>query len=112
MKQKIIITNNNLLFKFSDHNNLPVLKLWKSTRSVIIFNKNYGKVRAGSLFSIRSRGSAIKLYFFSSCIFLSNNFDVSFFGLSDNSGLVCTPRQLHVVFSYELNLFRPENEKY
>ena len=39
MKQ-IIITNNNLLFQFSDHNNnLPVLKLWKRTRSVIIFKK-------------------------------------------------------------------------
>ena len=40
MEQKIIIRNNNLLFQFNDHNNnLLVLKLWKSTRSVIIFNK-------------------------------------------------------------------------
>ena len=40
MEQKIIIRNNNLLFQFSDHNNnLLVLKLWKNTRSVIIFKK-------------------------------------------------------------------------
>ena len=40
VEQKIIITNNNLLFQFSDHNNnLLVLKLWKNTRSVIIFKK-------------------------------------------------------------------------
>ena len=40
VEQKIIIRNNNLLFQFSDHNNnLLVLKLWKSTRSVYIFNK-------------------------------------------------------------------------
>ena len=40
MEQKIIIKNNNLLFQFSDHdNNLLVLKLWKSKRSVIISNK-------------------------------------------------------------------------
>ena len=65
MEQKIIITNNNLLFQFSDHNNnLLALKLWKSARSVIIL--------------IRSRGSAIKLYFFSRSMFLSKNFDVSF----------------------------------
>ena len=39
MEQKIIIRNNNLLFQFSDHNNnnLLVLELWKSTRSVIVF---------------------------------------------------------------------------
>ena len=43
VKQKIIIRNNNLLFQFSDHNNnLLVLNLWKSTRSVIIFNKVSG----------------------------------------------------------------------
>ena len=65
MEQKIIITNNNLLFQFSDHNNnLLALKLWKSARSVIIL--------------ISSRGSAIKLYFFSRSMFLSKNFDVSF----------------------------------
>ena len=63
MEQKIIIKNNNLLFQFSDHNNnLLVLKLWKITRSVIIFNKV----------------SAIKPYFFLCCIFLFNNFGVSF----------------------------------
>ena len=40
VEQKIIIRNNNLLFQFSDHNNnLLDLKLWKSTRSVYIFNK-------------------------------------------------------------------------
>ena len=40
MEQKIIIRNNNLLFKFShNNNNLLVLNLWKRTRSVIIFNK-------------------------------------------------------------------------
>ena len=40
VEQKIIIRNSNLLFQFSDHNNnLLVLKLWKSKRSVIIFNK-------------------------------------------------------------------------
>ena len=39
MEQKIIIRNNNLLFQFNDHNNnLLVQKLWKSTRSAIIFN--------------------------------------------------------------------------
>ena len=65
MEQKIIITNNNLLFQFSDHNNnLLALKLWKSARSVIIL--------------ISSRGSAIKIYFFSRSMFLSKNFDVSF----------------------------------
>ena len=65
MEQKIIITNNNLLFQFSDHNNnLLALKLWKSARSVIIL--------------ISSRASAIKLYFFSRSMFLSKNFDVSF----------------------------------
>ena len=65
MQQKIIITNNNLLFQFSDHNNnLLVPKLWKSASSVIIL--------------IRSRGSAIKLYFFSCSMFLSKTFDVGF----------------------------------
>ena len=34
------------------------------------------------------------------------------FLLSDNSGLVYTPRQLHVVFSYKLNLLRPDRENY
>ena len=34
------------------------------------------------------------------------------FLLSDNSGLVYTPRQLHVVFSYKLNLLRPDRETY
>ena len=98
MQQKIIITNNNLLFQFSDHNNLLVPKLWKSTRSVIIL--------------IRSRGSAIKLYFFSCSMFLSNNFHVSFVLLSKYSGLVYTPIQLHVVFSYKLNLLRSNSKKY
>ena len=28
----------------------------------------------------------------------------------ENYGLVYTPRQLHAVFSYNLNLFRPERE--
>ena len=51
MEQKIIITNNNLLFQFSDHNNnLLALKLWRSARSVIIL--------------ISSRASAIRLSFF------------------------------------------------
>ena len=51
LQQKIIITNDNLLFQFGDHNNnLLVPKLWKRTRSVIIL--------------IRSRGSAMKLYYF------------------------------------------------
>ena len=96
MEQKIIIRNNKLLFQFSDHNNL-------------LF-KNYGKVRARSLFLIRSRGSSIKLYFFSCCIFFHRNFEVRFMG-SENSGLVYTPRKLHVVFSYKINLLRPEREK-
>ena len=34
------------------------------------------------------------------------------FLLSDNSGLVYTPRQLHVVFSYKLNLLWPAKENY
>ena len=34
------------------------------------------------------------------------------FLLSDNSGLVYTPRNLHVVFSYKLNLLRPDRENY
>ena len=34
------------------------------------------------------------------------------FLLSDNSGLVYTPRQLHVVFSYKLNVLRPNRENY
>ena len=64
MEQKIIIRNNKLLFQFSDHNNL-------------LF-KNYGKVRARSLFLIRSRGSSIKLYFFSCYIFFQENLKVRF----------------------------------
>ena len=73
---------------------------------------SYGKVRARSLFFKRSQGSAIKLYFFSFCILLSNNFNVSF--LVSLTVLVWynTPRQLHVVFSFKLNLFRPDSEKY
>ena len=97
MEQKIIITNNNLLFQFSDHNNnLLALKLWKSARSVIIL--------------IRSRSPAIKLYFFSCSMFLSKNFDLSFV-LSEYSGLVYTPTQRHVVFSYKLNLLRCNSQK-
>ena len=34
------------------------------------------------------------------------------FLLSDNSGLVYTPGQLHVVFSYKINLLRPDRENY
>ena len=81
MEQKIITTNNNLLFQFSDHNNnLLALKLWKSARSVIIL--------------ISCRSSAIKPYFF-----------------SQYSALVYTPTQLHVVFSYKLNLLRCNSKK-
>ena len=65
MEQKIIIRNNKLLFQFSDHNNNLLFK-------------NYGKVRAWSLFLIRSRGSSIKLYFFSCYIFFHGNFEVRF----------------------------------
>ena len=69
VEQKIIIRNINLSFQFSDHNkNLLVLKLWKSTKYAL---GHYSKKR--------SRGSTIKLYFFSCWIFLSKNFDVSFF---------------------------------
>ena len=94
MEQKIITTNNNLLFQFSDHNNnLLALKLWKSARSVIIL--------------ISSRGK----YFFSCSMFLSKNIDVSFCALSEYSGLVYTPTQLHVVFSYKLNLLRCNSKK-
>ena len=97
MAQKIIIRNNNLLFQFSGQNNnlLVSLKLWKITRSVIIF-KNVSRK---------------KLYFFSCCIFLSNNFHMTFL-LSDNSGLVYTPIQPHVVFRYKLKLLRPDRENY
>ena len=97
VEQKIIIRNNKLLFQFSDHNNNLLFK-------------NYGKVRARSLFLIRSRGSSIKLYFFSCCIFFHRNFEMRFFA-SENSGLVYTPRKLHVVFSYKIKLLRPEREK-
>ena len=64
MEQKIIIRNKNLLFQLSDHNNnLLVLKLWKSTRLVIIL--------------IRSRGFAISyISFHVACS--SANFDVRF----------------------------------
>ena len=98
MEQKIIIRNNNLLFQFSGHNNnlLVSLKLWKITRSNIIF-KNVSRKK--------------KLYSFSCCIFLSNNFHMTFL-LSDNSGMVYTPIQPHVVFRYKLNLLRPERENY
>ena len=34
------------------------------------------------------------------------------FLLPENSGLVYTPRQLHVVFRYKLNLLRPDRENY
>ena len=34
------------------------------------------------------------------------------FLLLENSGLVYTPRQLHVVFGYKLNLLRPDRENY
>ena len=97
MEQKIIIRNNKLLFQFSDHNNNLLFK-------------NYGKVRARSLFLIRSRGSSIKLYFFSCCIFFQRNFEVRFLA-SENSGLVYTPRKLYVVFSYKIKLLRPERQK-
>ena len=33
-----------------------------------------------------------------------------FFGLYDNSGLVYTPRRPHLVFTYNLNLFRPKRK--
>ena len=33
-----------------------------------------------------------------------------FFGLSDNSGLVYTPRQPHLVFSYNINLLGPNRK--
>ena len=58
-----------------------------------------------------SRGSTIKLYFFSCCIFLSTNFWCKFFRHSDNSGLVYTQGQ-HVVFSYKLSKFSPNPKKY
>ena len=64
MEQKIIIRNNNLLFQFNDHNNnLLVQKLWKSTRSVIIFNK--------------ASRIHISIFLFILHLF-SNNFDVKF----------------------------------
>ena len=65
MEQKIIIRNNKLLFKFSDHNNN-------------LLYKNYGKVCARSLFLIRSRGSSIKPYFFSCYIFFHRNIEERF----------------------------------
>ena len=100
MEQKIIIRSNNLLFQFSDlNNNLVVLNLWKSTRSVIVF-------------LIRSRGSGIKLYFFSCCICPSIMFFCEFFAVFDSSGLVYTPRKLHVVFPHIFNLLKPNREKY
>ena len=98
MEKKTIIRNNNLLFQFSGHdNNLMVLKLWKSTRWVIIFNN--------------APRLSDKLYFFSCCTFFSNNFHMTFL-LSDNSGLVSTPRQLNVVFSHKLNILRPDKGTY
>ena len=35
-----------------------------------------------------------------------------FFGLSENSGLVYTPRRLHLLISYKLNLFGRHKQKY
>ena len=95
MEQKIIITNNNLLFQFSDHNNnLLALKLWRSARSIIIL--------------ISSRASAIKLSFQVACFFPKID---EFCALSEYSGLVYTPTQRHVVFSYKLNLLRCNSKK-
>ena len=68
-------------------------------------------MRAPSLFLKRSRGSTIKLHFFSCCIFLSNNFDVSFFVTLTILDLVYTPRK-HVVFRYKLRKLSPHPPKY
>ena len=87
MEQKIIIGNNNLLFQFSDHNNnnLLVLELWKSTRSVIVF-----LIRCFEAKQLRYISSHVASSFH---YFLSD-----FLGLFDSSGLVYTAKNCMLYF--------------
>ena len=65
VEQEVIITNNNLLFHFSGHNNdLLVLKQWKGAAPRPYKNNDLA-LRALSLFLRRSRSSGIILYIFS-----------------------------------------------
>ena len=61
VEQEVIITNNNLLFHFSGHNDLVVLKQWKGALNPRPSQSNDLGLRDRSLFLRRPWDSSIIL---------------------------------------------------